>query len=707
MSKKAFILVLFVLVIISLNFCVAQEVNNVTDDDSSLISAESDNSIAHSDQTVLKSSSPIKTQIDVKSNTTFDVVGDYFQVKLSDDKGSVLKNTKVYFTVSGNTYTKTTNNYGIASLKLNLNDGSYKIATKFLGNSKYKASSKTTSITIRNTIAVEDGLSSMEIQKIIDGAKDRNVILFKGSSYSNINLVLSKRLTLLSRSNTILKSGNDNPVFIIRGKSASLTTINGFNIQGNGNGISIVNSDYIRLINNKISTKSNAIVANAVKYLNITKNNIVQNSKNGVVIVNSDSAYIIGNIISNNGVNGIELANSTKIYIHGNTIYGNGGNGIYTSDRLNRVDYGSAPENLHIIGNTITKNSNNGIYILRAGDNVNIKGNVIDYNGDSGISLTSIGDNMIQSNEIASNGYVGIEFNDEYLKPESQDISYNALFGNRHIQVEAKDVEYSFKGGQLELGDNWYSDKALVCPKIKTNRIQFSVTQIGKNKFQASFVDSNGKIASLLPDRTLTYTTNNGKSATITVKGGSGVFTVDANNGDIIKAVVDYSPRENVYDSNVPVSNPSNGVTPSYPYPDIPYGHDDMSVNGKVNGNGNGNGNGNNEGSGNSGQGFSQSGDNGNSTYNGQQNSPGDSANNPSKDVSNAYESESSASAQSAVGGGSGDSSSIESKSVVKQIIIDEDEFFRVTGMSFIVLLMILTIGYYYRDDIKEMNSKR
>ena len=54
MSKKSFILVLFVLVIISLNFCVAQNVNNVTDDDSSLISAESDNSIALSDQTALK-----------------------------------------------------------------------------------------------------------------------------------------------------------------------------------------------------------------------------------------------------------------------------------------------------------------------------------------------------------------------------------------------------------------------------------------------------------------------------------------------------------------------------------------------------------------------------------------------------------------------------------------------------------------------------
>ena len=61
MNKKAFILVLFVLVIISLNFCVAQEVNNGTDDGSAIMSAESDNSIAPSGQTALKLSSPIKT----------------------------------------------------------------------------------------------------------------------------------------------------------------------------------------------------------------------------------------------------------------------------------------------------------------------------------------------------------------------------------------------------------------------------------------------------------------------------------------------------------------------------------------------------------------------------------------------------------------------------------------------------------------------
>ena len=44
---------------------------------------------------------------------------------------------------------------------------------------------------------------------------------------------------------------------------------------------------------------------------------------------------------------------------------------------------------------------------------------------------------------------------------------------------------------------------------------------------------------------------------------------------------------------------------------------------------------------------------------------------------------------------------------IEKQIIIEEDEFFRVSGVSFIILLIILTICFYYLEDIKEMNSKR
>ena len=74
---------------------------------------------------------------------------------------------------------------------------------------------------------------------------------------------------------------------------------------------------------------------------------------------------------------------------------------------------------------------------------------------------------------------------------------------------------------------------------------------------------------------------------------------------------------------------------------------------------------------------------------------------NPSQSFDSSDVSQSVASQSGANGGGYG------SKSVVKQITLDEDDFLKITGVSLIILLMILTIGFYYRDDIKEMNSKK
>jgi len=197
----------------------------------------------------------------------------------------------------------------------------------------------------------------------------------------------------------------------------------------------------------------------------------------------------------------------------------------------------------------------------------------------------------------------------------------------------------------------------------------------------------------LLPDRTLKYTTNDGKTVSFTISGGAGVFTVDANDGDLIKAIVDNSRRDNTYDSDSKPSQPINGVTPSYDYPAIPY--DD--------GNGNGNGDGSGDGSGNGGSSNQGSSDNtGNSTHS-QNSDPSNSGTNQVNDASQNYDTQDVAS-QGASAGSSGDAGS---ESVVKQILLDEDDIFRVTGISFIVLLIILTIGFYYRDDIKEMNSKR
>ncbi|WP_405267132.1 right-handed parallel beta-helix repeat-containing protein [Methanobrevibacter sp.] len=701
MNKKVFIVVLIVLVLFSLNFSVAHEIDNATDEELNC-SLECDVlSSSDANQSVLKESSKIDTQINVESNTTFDAIGDYFKIRLSDENGKALANSKVTFDVSSKTYAKTTNGKGIASLQINLKDGSYNVTTKFLGNSNYKSSSNTTTIVVKNTRVVDKGLSNSEIQKIIDNAKDKNVILFKGSSYSNINLVVNKRLTLVSNSNTVLKSASNKPAITVKGKNASYTIIKGFNIQDGSAGIVIRDSDFVRIINNEITSKGNGIVATGTKYLNITNNKIVKNSKSGIVVGDTTSTYIFNNILTNNGINGIEVAKSNKVYIHGNDISKNKNNGVYLTKKVNGVDYGEGPKNVYINNNTISKNERDGIVATNAGDNLNIKLNSIVANKDNGISLAHVGSNAIQSNVISENWGNGIQFFDDYIKPENQEISYNAIYSNLHMDVEARDTYYQDYGTKLEVGDNWYTDYKGVCPKIKTNNMKFTVKQIGSNQFQALFVDSNGDVASLLPDRTLKYTVNGGQSISITVRGGAAVFTVDANDKDLIKAIVDNSQRDNKFDSDSKASQPINGVTPSFVYPEIPYG-------GNGNGNGNGDGSGGNANSGNGSSRQGSSDNTGNSTHS-QKSSPSSNANNPINDISQNYETQSTTSPESASDSSNGDAGKAgsESQSVVKQITIEDEDIYRVTGISLIVLLIILTIGLYYREDIKEMNSKR
>ncbi len=708
MDRKIIIMGLLVLTLLTINVCAAQEVDNSTEAVDELSISEEPILEATNETQVLQSAN-INTHIDVASKTDFDVIGDYFKVKLLDSSNNALKNTKVTFTVNGKSYTQSTDSSGIASLQIRLNDGSYNIVTKFAGNSNYKASSLTTKITMDNTREVESGMSNSQIQNIIDNAKANNVILFKGSSYSNINLVITKCLTLQSNVGTTLKSSSSSPVITIKGSKASLTKVKGFKIEGSGDGVHIDGADYVTIYNNDITCHGNGIVALDTKYLNVTKNNIVGNSKSGISLAKSSYSYIFNNKITGNGANGIEVAKSSNVYIHGNTISGNGKNGIYLGKSINGVNYGDGPSSVQINKNTISKNIKDGILIQNAGDNINIKSNDVDANRGNGISMAHIGSNVVQSNVITNNWENGIQFFDSYVKPKNQEISYNAIFSNLHMDVEAKDTYYQENGVKLDLGDNWYTDFKGVCPKIKTNNIRFTVTQIGSNQFQALFTDSNGNVASLLPDRTLTYTTDNGQKVSITIKGGAGTFTVNADNGDLVKATVDNSRRDNTYNSNTKTSQAINGQTPSYNYPSIPNYqlYEDIGTGG-----GNGNGDGSGDGTGGSanrgsGKTTQDSNSNGNSTHS-QKADPSNSANNQVNDVSQSYDTSDTAAAgaSEASSGNTGNPGS-ESQSVVKQIIIDEDEFFKITGISLIVLLMILTVGFYYRDDIKEMNSKR
>ncbi|WP_305557056.1 Ig-like domain repeat protein [Methanobrevibacter sp. V74] len=76
---------------------------------------------------------------------------EYFSITLKNAFGGVLTNQKVTFKVNGKTYTKTTNNKGVAKVKLrfNKNNKNYKIKITYKGSNKYASISKTNKIKVK------------------------------------------------------------------------------------------------------------------------------------------------------------------------------------------------------------------------------------------------------------------------------------------------------------------------------------------------------------------------------------------------------------------------------------------------------------------------------------------------------------------------------------------------------------------------------
>ncbi|MDO5860643.1 hypothetical protein [Methanobrevibacter sp.] len=119
----------------------------------------SENTISYNSSDVLSSDSEDQSKGDAENasdsiNTTFSVENtkvlktDSMSATLSDVSGNALANQTVIFNIGSTNYTRTTNDKGVASLKMNMNAGNYTVNMFYLGDSTYSPANETFSIKV-------------------------------------------------------------------------------------------------------------------------------------------------------------------------------------------------------------------------------------------------------------------------------------------------------------------------------------------------------------------------------------------------------------------------------------------------------------------------------------------------------------------------------------------------------------------------------
>ena len=485
-----------------------------------------------------------------------------YSIYLRDYAGKALANGKISFSLNGNTYNASTDANGIAKFNIKISPvGTYSLTSKFLGDAKNKAITKTNSITIKegqDMIFIDKNLPNNEIQRIIDSAEKGNTIEFLGDSYDGISLTIKEGMNLITNIGTQLKGLSNSPVLIINGDNINVSN---FKIcqnskRGESDGILINNSNNVCIANNII--------------VNQLDSNLIDDYNNGSTILpgtgikalNSENINLENNII-NSFESGIYNEYSRNISMKENEI------------RLNNygIKYGFGSENSEIINNTIIDNigwytedvpegpRGYGIFLNNSAVNILIRENNISNNY-IGISIDSNNSTgiVVTSNLIADNSLEGIRFNAGYDLAENcvePNITNNAIYRNAEgpsmmILGEMSANPFGIYGpGQwdeslkLQIGPNWYGVNSLrtwdndtgivgvgtMCPRIKTSEIKFEkIESEAPGSYKINFY-KDGELASNLAQFDLYATLNRGTDKETEVHfnviNGTGSFSFD------------------------------------------------------------------------------------------------------------------------------------------------------------------------------------
>lgn len=590
--------------------------------------------------------SPVVSDV-ILNTSDADLLGEnlVYNATITSTNNTPLENQTVIFSVNGMNYTKITDLKGIASLNINLNDGVYSISTIF----KDLTNKNTIYVSHNDGTLIKDNLSGEEIQKIIDAANSDDTLIFAGNSYNDVSINVNKPLNIISIVKSVFNGNSNSPVIA-------------------------VGSNNVNISNLVISGGSIGVLLDNVENVGIAYNDVI-NNRNGIYLKNPINTNISANNLLNNY------------------------NGIYFDENV--LD-------TQIISNYFTKSENDAISLSKSGSHTLISGNILERN-ENGIFIDSEEDDGLDIiyNTIQRNTGNGIYFGENYRKSDEEsgilNIGDNSIVYNNEFNILARDSIYQ----KIDLNTNWIaSDNPSfnkVCEKLKFPKIHMDVNQIDSNTLSVN-------VGGIKTNSLLKYSTNGGKNwQYATLVNGQATINVANEDGNL---VFDYYETHSNYEYQMNDYVPPTPVVPDVPpapvVPDVPV--NPTNNNGSSSGESNGNGTNNNQ--------AEQINGNGTSTNT---NSGFPQAQNPTNvgNSNNVVEESAAQSAESSSSQTSSqqDSAVSDSQSVSKQVsdptnsvakvLNVDEEVVRIAGMGFIVLLIILVIAGYYRDDVKYMLNKR
>lgn len=272
------------------------------------------------------------------------------------------------------------------------------------------------------------------IQPAIDGANPGDTIIIKGNPV-HCHITINKTLNVISSGGTI----DACPHHTHKGVSEYGV----FYVTENGSGSLIQNFTFV---NSDKSETPFAVLIRGASDVTITDcilNWLDEESDNlsGIIIENANNIKL-SNLLINNTINGIRIINSTNVEII---------NCTFLNNENSAINIIGDSENIQISNCTFEGNQISAVSVLEGAKNINITNNIISDNGYYGVELLSVDYVFINDNVIKSNGNNNLDSGSGIYV--NTNITKLVVMGNLFLSNKVHAIMYDYRTRNLDLSE--------------------------------------------------------------------------------------------------------------------------------------------------------------------------------------------------------------------------------------------------------------